>query len=145
MVLPMPAGRRSAHAVGACTRTRSALGRSAGSAALHAPRAGLIAGLSAALAAGCASVHFERDTSESGTFSSTAWGFTILSADIPSDPRQTAHGNIADARLPNPIIERELVVPYLGVLDFLLDIISIRYVKISGTWGFEEGGSAATR
>lgn len=88
------------------------------------------------VAPSCASVAFHRDTPSSGTFEATAWSFTLLSVDIPQDARQIAHGNVADARMPNPLVERELVIPHLGPLDFLLDIVSIRFVKVSGTWGF---------
>lgn len=79
---------------------------------------------------------FHRDTPNSGTFRSWAFAATVLAIDFPKDGRQIARGNVADARMPNPIVERELVFPYLGPLDFLLDIVSIRYVRITGTWGF---------
>ena len=28
------------------------------------------------------------------------------------------------------------MTPYLGPFDWLLDIVGIRYARISGTWGF---------
>ena len=34
------------------------------------------------------------------------------------------------------MIEEKLIFPYLGPLDWILDIVSLRYARISGTWGF---------
>ncbi len=85
----------------------------------------------------CASVHFERDSETSGTFTSTGLSVTILSYDIPKGALNIARENASDARQPNMVVEETSVVPDWGRLDWLLDIVSIRYAKISGTWGFQ--------
>jgi len=84
---------------------------------------------------GCASVSFERKTPTSGTFESTAWAFTFLSFDFPSPALAIARGNASDGGHPNLLIESESVVPSLGRLDWLLDILMIRRAHVSGTWG----------
>jgi len=107
-----------------------------------------VMGLAVWGAPSCASVEFRRNTETSGTFTSKAFSFTFLSYDLPGGALEIARGNAADGGLPNTIVEREFIFPYLGLLDFLLDIISVRYVKIEGTWGFppdRAAGEAATR
>jgi hypothetical protein len=91
----------------------------------------LVAGLSA-----CGSVSFKRRTETSGTFRSTGWSFTIFSVDIPKGALQIARENASDANLANTSVEEVRVVPYFGPLDWLLDIISVRYARVEGTWGF---------
>lgn len=91
--------------------------------------------LAAALLAGCASVTFERDTPTSGTFDSTAWAFTLFGYDFPSTALQIARGNASDSGLPNLIVEEQSVLPRLGPLDWLLDILMVRRAHVSGTWG----------
>lgn len=93
----------------------------------------------AALAPSCASVKFERETPTSGTFESSAWAFTLISFDLPGPALQIAQRNVSSSGQPNLVIEKSLVVPHLFFLDFLLDIVSIRYAKISGTWGYAPG------
>jgi hypothetical protein len=85
---------------------------------------------------GCAGVSFERTTETSGTFSSYGVALTILSSDFPKGAMQVARENASDANLANMEVQRSLVFPYLGPLDWLLDILGIRYARISGTWGF---------
>ncbi|MCZ6596889.1 MAG: hypothetical protein O7B99_04550 [Planctomycetota bacterium] len=87
--------------------------------------------------ASCASVKFERRSETSGTFTSSGWSFTVLSHDIPKDALNIARENASDARQPNMVVEETLVIPDFGWLNWMLDIISIRYARISGTWGFE--------
>lgn len=90
----------------------------------------------AAALTGCAGVSFERATETSGTFSSYGIALTILSVDFPKGAMLIARENASDANLANMEVEESSVFPYLGPLDFLLDIIGIRYARISGTWGF---------
>lgn len=89
---------------------------------------------------GCANLAFTRDTPTSGQFRSTGFAFTILSWDLPKGARLIAQENASDANLPNTVVERDTVFPYLGPVDWLFDIIGVRYAVIEGTWGFEQGG-----
>lgn len=97
--------------------------------------AGLALWLSLGLAPGCASVQFERETPTSGTFESTAWAFTILGFDFPSTALGMARGNASDSGHPDLVIEEESVLPTLGPLDWLLDLLIVRRAHVSGTWG----------
>jgi hypothetical protein len=112
--------------------------RSPGSVAAH--RAGARRALGIVLASvalsACAGVSFERKTETSGTFSSYGVAFTILSSDFPKGALQIARENASDAGLANMKVEKSVVFPYLGIFDRLLDIIGIRYARISGTWGY---------
>ena len=90
------------------------------------------------VAGGCASLDFKRTTETSGTFRSSGLAMTILSADLPKEALQIARENASDANLANMVVKEVVVVPYFGPLDFLLDIFSIRYARISGTWGFDQ-------
>ena len=85
--------------------------------------------------AGCASVHFEPATETSGTFRSSAVAFTFLGKDYPQSALLLARANASDSQLPNLIVEKEHVFPYLWKLDFLLDIICVRYARVTGTYG----------
>ena len=87
----------------------------------------------------CAGVAFERNGPETGTFRSSAWSFTILSYDLPQHALEAARANASDSALPNLIVERETVLPYLGPLDFLLDILGIRYARVTGSFGYRPG------
>jgi hypothetical protein len=99
--------------------------------------AALSAGLLAlATAASCASGNFTRETETSGTFTSSGMAFTIFAFDVPKRAIDIARENASDSRQPNMKVEEAWVVPYLGPLDWLLDVIGIRYARISGTWGF---------
>lgn len=89
-----------------------------------------------AVASGCAGVSFERATETSGTFTSYGVALTLLSADFPKGAMQIARENASDANLANMEVQESIVTPYLGPLDWLLDIIGVRYARISGTWGF---------
>jgi hypothetical protein len=95
----------------------------------------------------CASVDFRRSTRTSGTYTSRGWSFTILSVDIPKTAEQIARENASDANQPNMQVTDVFVFPYLGPVDWILDILSIRYCRIDGTWGFpgaaEEAGGAS--
>jgi hypothetical protein len=108
------------------------------------PRGGRLIGRASALvlvalvAASCASVDFKRTDERSGTFSSTAVAFTFLSYDFPAPALSTARSNAADSARPNLLVESEVVFPYLWKLDWLLEIISVRYAHVTGTWGTPE-------
>jgi hypothetical protein len=84
---------------------------------------------------GCAGVSFDRSTETSGTFTSYGVALTILSADFPKGAMQIARENASDANLSNMEVDKTLVFPYLGPLDWIFDIIGVRYARISGTWG----------
>lgn len=90
---------------------------------------------------GCASLDLERDTQTSGTFRSSALSFTVLSYDLPERALDVAIANASDAERPNSVITSQAVFPNLGPLDWLLDILSVRYAVVEGTWGFAEEGS----
>ncbi|MFT4539965.1 MAG: hypothetical protein ACI841_001737 [Planctomycetota bacterium] len=87
---------------------------------------------------GCASVHYDRHTETSGTFVTTGTAFTILTIDLPQRAIDIARENASDAGLPNMVIENVTIFPHLGPFDWILDLVSIRYARISGHWGFEE-------
>jgi len=84
----------------------------------------------------CAGLRFKRDTETSGTFSSSGTAFTILSIDLPKSALNIARENASDANLANMQVENVFVFPYFGPLDWILDIVSIRYARITGTWGY---------
>ncbi|MBL8861409.1 MAG: hypothetical protein JNK02_05295 [Planctomycetes bacterium] len=88
------------------------------------------------LSAGCSSLSFERTTETSGTFVSTGFAFTIFSIDLPKGSLLIARENASDANLPNMEVTGTLTTPYLGPLDWILDIISFRYSRVEGTWGY---------
>jgi len=88
------------------------------------------------LVASCASLHIERDTATSGRFVSKGIAFTIASIDLPKPAIDIARENASDAKLQNMQVEKLTVFPYLGWGDWLLDLIGIRYARISGTWGY---------
>lgn len=91
----------------------------------------------------CANLAFKRDTETSGTFSSSGVAFTIFAVDIPKGALQIARENASDANMANMVVEEVRVFPYFGPLDWLLDIISVRYASITGTWGFSGRESKA--
>lgn len=95
----------------------------------------LIGVLFAVLGSACASVNFKATSPTGGTFTSSALAFTFLSFDVPSPALQIARDNAADSQQPNLLVKRETVFPYLGRLDWILDILCIRYARVTGTWG----------
>ncbi len=100
-------------------------------------RAGCLAALLASLTA-CSSVEFKRDTESSGTFNSSGTSFTLFGVDFPRSALNQARENASDAGMHHMVVTEANVWPYLGPLDFLLEIISIRYAEIEGTWGYTE-------
>ena len=95
-------------------------------------------------AASCASIEITRDTQTSGKFVSTGVAFTILSIDIPRPALNIARDNASDARLTNVQVRDVKTTPDWGWWDWVLDIISVRWVRVRGTWGFtgNEAGAA---
>jgi hypothetical protein len=87
------------------------------------------------LATSCASLNTQATSTTSGEFTSSAFSFTILSFDLPSPALQIARNNAADINQPNLLVQKETLFPYLGLLDWILDIISFRFAKVTGTWG----------
>ena len=102
------------------------------------PRAvrGLACGLALLALGSCASVNFTRETETSGRFESTGIAFTLLGYDFPKRAIDIARENASDASQPNMKVEDEKVFPYLGPVDWIFDIISVRFARIDGTWGF---------
>jgi len=101
------------------------------------PRAACALLLSVTLAAsGCSSLSFQRQTETSGTFSSSGWAVTMLSVDIPKSAIQIARENASDSNMANMKVEKVLIVPDFGGFNWILDIFSIRFARIQGTWGF---------
>lgn len=99
--------------------------------------------LALALATSCTSVSFTRESESHGRFQARGWAFTIFAIDIPKRAVDIPRENLSDARQPNMRIEKEVVWPYLGPVDWLLDIISFRFARISGTWGFAPDAATA--
>jgi len=102
--------------------------------AMHAA-ARCLALFSLALAPGCANLDFRAIDANRGTFHSTALSFTFLGADYPQSALLVARANASDSQLPNLVITEEHVFPYFWKLDFLLDIICLRWASVSGTYG----------
>jgi len=88
------------------------------------------------LAPGCASVEFTRESETSGQFVSTGFSITLLSVDFPKGALEIARENASDARLPNTVVDKTTVVPYLGPFNWLLNIVGAHYARIEGRWGF---------
>ena len=84
----------------------------------------------------CASVRFTRETKTSGTYVSTGLALTVISIDLPKSALQIARENASDAGLANMTVEDVRIVPYLGWFDWLLDILGVRWARVSGRWGF---------
>ena len=93
-----------------------------------------------ALGASCRSVwselEIERRTQTSGTFVSKGWNLTFISLDLPRQAMQSARDNVADARLDNLDVQEMVVWPHFGPVDWLLEIIGVRFARIEGTWGW---------
>lgn len=98
-----------------------------------------------ALAAGCASVEFTRETETSGRFESTGIAFTLFAYDFPKRSIDIARENASDSRQPNMQVEEEWTFPSLGPVDWILDLVGIRYSRVSGSWGFKPESAAASR
>jgi hypothetical protein len=78
---------------------------------------------------------FDPETEDRGIFRSSALAFTFLGRDYPQSAILLARANAADSQLPNLVVQSEHVFPYFWRLDFLLDVISLRYATVSGSYG----------
>jgi hypothetical protein len=105
-------------------------------------RASALALLALVFTPACASLEFKRVTPTSGTFRSTGTAFTFFSIDLPREAMQIARENAVDAGQANLVILHSRVTPDLGWWNWLLDIISVRYAELEGTWGHAESGQA---
>ena len=85
----------------------------------------------------CASVDFERETKTSGTYRSSAVAFTLFTIDMPADALGIARENASDSGQPALVELEARVTPDWGWWNWVLDIISIRRARVSGTWGFQ--------
>ena len=83
----------------------------------------------------CASMDFKATDASSGTFRSSAVAFTFLGKDFPQSAILLARANASDSQLPNLVVTEERIFPYFWRLDFLLDVISIRWASVRGTYG----------
>jgi len=84
----------------------------------------------------CSSMSFNRLSETHGEFYANGVAITILGIDFPRAAIDIARENLSDARQPNMQITEELITPYLGWFDWFLDIFSVRFASITGTWGF---------
>src|SRR5206468_11324595 len=89
----------------------------------------------------CANLAFHATDERTGTFRSTAVAFTFLGNDYPQSAVLLARANASDSQLPNLVVTQELVFPYFWKLDFLLDIVSLRWALVSGTYGPADGSA----
>ncbi len=99
-------------------------------------RSTVLLALVAATVASCSSLSFERTTETSGTFRSTGFAFTIFAIDLPKGSQLIARENASDANLANMEVLETVTFPYFGPFDWILDIISFRWSKVEGTWGY---------
>jgi len=87
------------------------------------------------LCSACANLDFKATDARGGTFTSTAMALTFLGNDYPQSALLLARANASDSQLPNLVVTKEHVFPYFWKLDFLLDILSVRWASVSGTYG----------
>lgn len=87
------------------------------------------------LLGGCASLKVDPADAGTGTFRSSALSLTFMSRDFPQSALLLARANASDSQLPNLIVTEERVFPYFWKLDFLLDLLSIRWATVAGTYG----------
>jgi hypothetical protein len=83
----------------------------------------------------CASLSLSPTDEHTGTFRSRALAVTFFGSDYPQSAILLARANASDAALPNLVVSREWIFPYFWKLDFLLDVLSIRFASVSGTYG----------
>ena len=65
---------------------------------------------------------------------------TLVSFDLPKGALLIARENASDANLANMIVTETTVFPYLGPMDWLLDIIGVRWARVRGTFGVAPRG-----
>lgn len=95
----------------------------------------LVLAIASLVLGSCASISFQRDTQTSGTFESTGVAVTLVSFDLPKGALLIARENVSDANLANMVVTETTVIPYLGPMDWLLDIIGVRWARVRGTFG----------
>ena len=83
---------------------------------------------------------FSRQSETHGEFYANGISITVLGIDLPRSAIDIARENLSDARQPNMRIEDETIFPNLGWFNWILEIVSIRFGSISGTWGFPPDG-----
>jgi hypothetical protein len=88
------------------------------------------------LLSSCAGLSFQRATETSGTFTATGMNLTFLTWDFPKRAIDIARENASDANLANMEVTETFQTPHLGWFNWILEILSIRYARLSGTWGF---------
>ena len=98
----------------------------------------VLASLLPLLLASCASLDFEPIDATRGTFRSSAVAFTFLGHDYPQSALLLARANAADSQLTQLVVTEERIFPYFWKLNFLLDIISVRWASVRGTYGSVE-------
>jgi hypothetical protein len=98
-------------------------------------RARIVACVCAMLAASCASLSVDPADEGRGTFRSSAVAFTFLGRDFPQSAILLARANASDSRLANLVVTQERIFPYFWRLDFLLDVVSVRWASVQGTYG----------
>lgn len=104
---------------------------------LRLPRTTLAAALVCALTlSSCAGLSFQRETETSGTFEATGWNLTFFTWDFPKRAIDIARENASDANLANMQVTETYQSPHLGWFNWLLEILSVRYARLRGTWGF---------
>lgn len=96
----------------------------------------LLAILCCSYATSCATLEFTRETESSGQFVATGKAVTLLSVDFPTGALIQARENVSDANLPNMDVTSVQVIPDWGGFNWILDIVSFRYARLEGTWGF---------
>ncbi len=102
---------------------------------LGSKRQGLLACALLLTLSSCAQLSIRRDTETSGTFTSTGRSITFLSWEMPRPAIQIAQENAADASLPN-IEATSVEATDWGWFDWILEIISTRSARVTGTWGY---------
>ena len=105
----------------------------------HLPFRTLLPGLALWLSCSCTSLSFQANGETSGTFHSRAVTLTVLGHDYPESALMLARANASDSQLANLVVSEERVFPYLWRLDFLLDILCVRWASVSGTYGPADG------
>ena len=56
--------------------------------------------------------------------------------DFPKQAIDIARENASDANLANMQVTETFKAPDLGWFNWILEIISVRYARLAGTWGF---------
>jgi len=100
---------------------------------------GLVLALVAVLAS-CSSLHVDRTSQTSGTFTSKGTGLLLIWYELPKNATDIARENAADPRLTNVKVTEAYEYPHLGWLDWLYRALGLRFAVVKGTWGFDGQG-----